>query len=340
MTRVAGKKVSIGRGVKFGRGSSVKGSSVRIGDGVVIGEGTTISADAVEIGPGSVIERNSIIGKVSGRMERFSLGDNCFVGNDSRIATSVFKTGDYVSLHNHLFVNGVKPCTIGHNVWIGQNCILNARESLTLGNGVGIGAYSSIWTHGAHGELLEGCLVYKVAPVTLDEDVWIVGSYNVVSPGVTIGRRAVVLTGSVVTKDVAAGACVAGNPARDISDKIQTYRETTVEEKYEKMMGFISELARSRPGSKKTSDGWKIGDGRAAFNVRFMDSFEDSGKRVVRESVVFAKRAEGPNPQKLLSVFDLGTKTYTKRRTRAEIQIIRSLLYSRARFVPLNEGPV
>jgi maltose O-acetyltransferase len=284
-----------------------------------------------------VIERNCAIGKVTGRMETFALGDNCFIGNDSRIATSSFEAGDYVSLHNHLFVNGVKPCTIGHNVWVGQNCILNARETLTIGNGVGIGAYSSLWTHGAHGELLEGCLVYKVAPVTLQDDVWIVGSYNVVSPGVTIGRRAIVLTGSVVTKDVPAGACVAGNPAKDISDKIQTYREVTVEEKSRQMADYVAELARSRPGSRRIPDGWRVGKGTGAFLVRFVDVYQDEGKMEKLPTVVFAKRAVGPNRQKLLSVFDLGTKTYTKRRTKAEVGVIKSLLYSKARFIPKKE---
>lgn len=337
MSAVSGKNVKVGRGVVFGKGSSVRGASVRIGDGVSIGEGTIIDADEVEIGPGTVIERNTTVGKVSGHMQSFVMGDNCFVGNDSRIATSIFRTGDYVSLHNHLFVNGVRPCTIGHNVWIGQNCILNAREALTLGNGVGIGAYSSVWTHGAHGELLEGCLVYKVAPVTLEDDVWIVGSYNVVSPGVTIGRRTIVLTGSVVTKDVPPGSCVAGNPARDMGDKIQTYAEVTVDEKYEKMKEFMGELAASRPGSRRIEDGWRVGKGASSFQVRFTGAFRDGGRREPRAAVVFTKRMDGRNSQKFVSVFDLQSKTYTKRRTKAEVQVIRSLLYSKARFVPRDE---
>jgi maltose O-acetyltransferase len=50
-------------------------------------------------------------------------------------------------------------------------------------------------------------------PVRIGKDVWI-GGGAIVLPGVSIGDGALVGAGSVVTHDVAAGATVAGNPAR------------------------------------------------------------------------------------------------------------------------------
>ena len=50
-------------------------------------------------------------------------------------------------------------------------------------------------------------------PITIGDNVWI-GGMAVICPGVTIGHDAVVGAGAVVTKDVAPGAVVVGNPAR------------------------------------------------------------------------------------------------------------------------------
>ena len=46
-------------------------------------------------------------------------------------------------------------------------------------------------------------------------DRW-VGGGAIILPGMRIGSRAVIGAGSVVTRDVAAGAKVAGNPAREM----------------------------------------------------------------------------------------------------------------------------
>lgn len=50
-------------------------------------------------------------------------------------------------------------------------------------------------------------------PVVLQRGCW-VGARSVILPGVTVGRNAVVGAGSVVTKDVPAGAVMVGVPAR------------------------------------------------------------------------------------------------------------------------------
>src|SRR5690625_2434633 len=55
--------------------------------------------------------------------------------------------------------------------------------------------------------------------ITIGDDVWI-GSHVVVLDGVTVGDRAVLAAGAVVTKDVPAGAVVGGNPARLIQWRV------------------------------------------------------------------------------------------------------------------------
>jgi acetyltransferase-like isoleucine patch superfamily enzyme len=52
---------------------------------------------------------------------------------------------------------------------------------------------------------------------TVVEDGAAIGSNATILPGITIGARALVGAGAVVTKDIAPGAVVAGNPARPLS---------------------------------------------------------------------------------------------------------------------------
>ena len=75
---------------------------------------------------------------------------------------------------------------------------LKYRAALQLGNGV----------HLAPGATLCGC-------INIGDNVFI-GASAVVLPRISIGQDAVVGAGAVVTRDVPAGATVAGNPARVI----------------------------------------------------------------------------------------------------------------------------
>ena len=52
-------------------------------------------------------------------------------------------------------------------------------------------------------------------PIVIGDDVWI-GGGAIILPGVTIGAGAIVGAGAVVTRDVASGVTVAGNPARQL----------------------------------------------------------------------------------------------------------------------------
>ena len=112
------------------------------------------------------------------------------------------KIGDWVTIHNHTTIYGYEDVEIGECSWIGQNAILNCTAPSRIGRGCTISAYSNLWTHFSGGDPLQGCRYGEgnEAPCTLEDDVWI-GVGASVAP-VTIGAQALLLAGSIVTKDI------------------------------------------------------------------------------------------------------------------------------------------
>src|SRR5699024_943301 len=102
----------------------------------------------------------------------------------------------------------------------GPHCTINpftvVRGDVRLGHSVRIGAHTSILAFN-HTITDPDVAVFRqpisAQGIVIGDDVWI-GSHVMILDGVTIGDRAVVAAGSVVTKDVPAGAIVAGNPAK------------------------------------------------------------------------------------------------------------------------------
>jgi len=106
--------------------------------------------------------------------------------------------------------------TIGAGTWIGPFCLIDGSGGLTIGAGCDIAAGAHIYTHST----VERCVTGRArdvqrAPVVIGDRTFI-GANSVVMMGVSIGSGCVVGAGSVVTRDVPDGVCVAGNPAQVI----------------------------------------------------------------------------------------------------------------------------
>jgi acetyltransferase-like isoleucine patch superfamily enzyme len=126
----------------------------------------------------------------------------CAVGDESKIGAFVeiqknATIGARCKISSHTFVcEGVTiedDCFVGHHV-----CFINDR-------------FPRATTDGA----LQTEADWNVTPIRVCRGASI-GSGAVIMCGVTIGERAMVGAGAVVTKDVAADAVVAGVPARQV----------------------------------------------------------------------------------------------------------------------------
>jgi acetyltransferase-like isoleucine patch superfamily enzyme len=153
-----------------------------IGDGAVIRSHTVIYA-------GNVIGKNFQTGNKVNIRESNRIGNNVSVGTLSVIEHHV-EIADNVRIHTQVFIPEFSVLEEG--CWIGPNVVFtNAKYPLAPGVK----------------DQLAGPVIRKGAKI---------GANTTLLPGVVIGENALVGAGSVVAKDVPAGAVVVGNPARVI----------------------------------------------------------------------------------------------------------------------------
>lgn len=137
-------------------------------------------------------------------VQSFSNLYGCRIGDHTRIGPFVeiqagAVVGSRCKIQSHSFIcDGVE---IRDGVFIGHGVIFvndkRPRATNETGNLAGIGDWEMV--------------------AVLVEDGASIGSHATVIGPVTIGRDAIVGAGTVVTRDVAAGAVVIGNPARPLA---------------------------------------------------------------------------------------------------------------------------
>ena len=111
-------------------------------------------------------------------------------------------------------------CDYGFNIFLGEgvflnfNCVILDVVEVSIGDGTQIGTGVQILTADHPRDAAERATGIEWGrPIRIGRNVWI-GGGAIILPGVTIGDDALIGAGSVVTRDVPAGATVVGNPAR------------------------------------------------------------------------------------------------------------------------------
>jgi len=105
---------------------------------------------------------------------------------------------------------------LGEKVFFNFNCVVLDVMQVCIGSRTLIGPNVQIYTatHPLDRKVRASGLEFA-KPVIIGEDVWIGGS-AVICPGVSIGDRAVIGAGSVITRNIPSDVFAAGNPCKVI----------------------------------------------------------------------------------------------------------------------------
>lgn len=148
---------------------------------------------------------------------------NCLGRRGVRLGDNVrIREFGWVQVTSHL-TNPGEGLEIGADTYVGPHCILGAGGGISIGHDVTLGAYVQLLAEN-HG-FADPNLPINEQGVTrrgivVEDGCWL-GNNTIVLDGVRVGRGAIVGAASVVTRDIPAGAVVAGNPARVIRSRVE-----------------------------------------------------------------------------------------------------------------------
>lgn len=231
--------------------------------------------------------------------KKVEIGYGSFIGDNLYIDVEDLRIGEYTTIHHGSIVHG-KKTSIGHNCWFGHYTIIDSLGGDTrIGNNVGVGAHSQLWSHMKFGDVLSGCRWNSSGSLHLDDDVWLVG-HSIVGP-IHAKARSMLMTGSVAAKDMDENCIYAGSPAKNISAQLGgQFEERSLDEK--------------RLGFEKL---------KAAFCA---NNNVDPGKFVVVEAF---------DPASDRTQFNLRDRTYRPIRSADEYAFIKFMLYDKAKWIPV-----
>ena len=256
-----------------------------------------LNVEELVIGKNVVVETGVEI-----HCRRLVLGDGVTIKSGTRIEMTDLVIGDYTKINNHCLLTGTDWCRIGHNCWFGHFTIIDSIGTTRIGNGVGVGAHSQLWTHIHFGDILEGCRFASHQPLVIEDDVWFVG-HCIVSP-IRARKRSMAMVGSVVTKDMEENHVYAGVPAKDVTDRFgPQFQEVSIDDKRARMQRYLEE---------------------------FVSCYQPRQNRI--------RIVEEIDPtQREFSQFSLSERMYVKNLYEEEVQFMRFLHPTKAKFLPIPQ---
>ena len=169
-----------------------------------------------EIGEDVIIEPGAIIDVKEGR-----IGDRSIIRSGARIQTTRVVLGTESYLDCGAWIGGgscFDDCAfLEAGCWfhLGWNAQVNTARGVTIGDEVGLGIETKVFTHGVY--LPVDCgFPAQWRGVKIGNRVWLPNAW--VNPGVAIGDNVVVGARSLVNRDLPSGCFAAGVPVKVIEE--------------------------------------------------------------------------------------------------------------------------
>jgi acetyltransferase-like isoleucine patch superfamily enzyme len=180
-----------------------------LGDSAILNAGVKIEGHRVEIGREAYFDQGAYIG-----------GGSCY-------STQAFlKAGDWLHM--------------------GTDSQINTAMGVTLGNSVGVGINTKIFTHGAYIDSFGLGAPVQWAPVSIGNNVWLPNAW--VNPGVVIGDNVVVAAMSLINRDIPSGSLAGGVPVKILKEN---YLPKVLSQNEElQLVSLIESQCKARPGFK------------------------------------------------------------------------------------------
>lgn len=161
--------------------------------GVLVHNTAVVDVKQFAAGKGTVVNAHAVI-----RGTKVQLGRECWID-------------EYAVIGGGSCFDPMAYLEAGDWLHMGQFSQLNTARGVVLGDEVGIGIGTRVFTHGSYLSEWDGFPV-DFRGVTIGNRVWIPNA--LVNPGVNIGNNVVIASGSVVSNDIADGSLVGGVPAK------------------------------------------------------------------------------------------------------------------------------
>jgi acetyltransferase-like isoleucine patch superfamily enzyme len=158
--------------------------------------------------------------RVRGRLHVFTRRNDSISIGDHVLMVSRFRSNP-VGITNPCVLDTLKGGTISIGNHVGMSgAVLSSKESIVIGDHVKLGANVRIFDHNYHSlnwenrrDGVRDAADVRSAPVVVGQDVFI-GTNSIILKGVSIGDRAIIAAGSVVSCDIPPDEIWGGNPAK------------------------------------------------------------------------------------------------------------------------------